>query len=326
MSEIDDTALEWVARQSARALDGPEQAAFAAWHEAHPRHPGAYLRALAIQHSLDQVTLQETQRAAPPHRESANEAAGQPASAPRRQWLVGGALAAGLAALGVMALRPQAAARSVFVTAKGEFRKVPLVDSSVISINSASQVEVAMSASERRIVLTRGEAWFEVAKDKSKPFVVEAGDVRVRAVGTAFAVRRHPNGAEVVVTEGVVEVWSESGTVRRQMGVGTHAFVGEGAGAIAVTRDAGEVERLLAWREGKLVFQHRTLAEAVADFNRYNTRQLVIADPALRRKTLVGRYRIDQPEEFAKDVHLLMKVPVALEAEQIRIGAALARN
>ncbi len=326
MSEIDDTALDWVARQSARDLDRRESAAFDAWYGADARHQGAYLRARALQHALDQLTVQDSQREAPLHRESANDAA---PSRHRRAWLAGGALAAGMAALSVMSMRAQAPQRSIYTTAKGEFRKVPLADQSVLSINSASQVEVALSRSERRIFLTQGEAWFEVAKDKTKPFVVEAGDVRVRAVGTAFAVRRHEHGAgaDVIVTEGVVDVWSDTGSApTRQLGVGTHAVVAERASSIAVMRDPGAVERLLAWREGKLIFQHRTLADAVADFNRYNVRQLVIADPALRRKTLVGRYRIDQPEEFANDVRLLMNVPVAAGAGQIRIGATPARN
>jgi transmembrane sensor len=330
MSKIDDEALEWVARQAARELEDDERAAFDAWYAAAPRHQGAYLRARSIQYSLDQVALQDSQRPAP-------RVAQRPQDdwdvEPVRHWhgrralLVSGALAAGLAAVaftGLMpALMPAAGERMVLKTAKGEFRKVPLADQSVVSINGDSHVEVELTKSERRIYLKSGEAWFEVAKDKRKPFIVAVGDVRVRAVGTAFAVRRGQDGADVLVTEGVVEVWSDKGTARKQqMAAGGRAFVLDNATQIPVTRDPGEIERRLAWRDGRLVFQNDSLANAVDDFNRYNVRQLVIVDPALRHKTLVGNYRIDQPEHFADDLHALWKVPVTVTADNIRIGAA----
>jgi transmembrane sensor len=329
MSKIDDEALEWVARQASGILEEGERAQFDAWYAASPRHQGAYLRAMAIQHSVDQVTLQESLRPGPgmahgmahPQQDDWDPAPARHARN-RRALLVSGALAAGLAAVAVTGLWPSAGERTVLETAKGEFRKVPLADQSVVSINSDSQVEVELTKSERRISLERGEAWFEVAKDKSKPFIVAVGDVRVRAVGTAFAVRRHRDGADVLVTEGVVEVWSDQGSARRkQMGAGRRAFVASHAAEITVTRDPGEVERRLAWRDGQLVFRNEVLASAVEDFNRYNVRQLVIADPALRTRTLVGNYRIDQPEQFADDLRALWKVPVAVTADSIRIGA-----
>lgn len=323
MSDIDDEALEWVARQAAGTLDQGAQAEFEAWYAASPRHQGAYLRARAIQHSLDQVTVQESLRPRPDVRIEERPAAPPQHARNRRALLFSGALAAGLAAVAVTGLRPSRAERTVFRTAKGEFRKIPLADESVVSINGSSHVEVELTGAERRVFLKNGEAWFEVAKDKSRPFVVASGDVRVRAVGTAFAVRRHPQGAEVLVTEGVVEVWSDKGPApKTRMAAGGMAFVPDDAAAIAVTRDARDIERRLAWREGQLVFQDEKLADAVADFNRYNTRQIVVADPALNRRTLVGTYRIDQPEHFADDLRALWKVPVAVTTDSIRIGAA----
>lgn len=334
MSKIDDEALEWVARQAAKALDEGERATFDAWYAASPRHQGAYLRASAIQHSLNQMSFQENLRPGPQvghdkwHDEVQSHAEAAPTEPAQhthnwRRLLVSSALAAGLAAVAFSGLGPEAVDRTLLQTAQGEFRKVPLTDKSVVSINSASHVEVELTKSERRVLLKNGEAWFEVAKDKAKPFIVSAGDVRVRAVGTAFAVRRHQGGADVLVTEGVVEVWSEKGAApKTRMAAGGQAFVSDGAPDIVVTRDLGEVERRLAWRTGQLVFRNEILADAVADFNRYNARQLVIVDPALRRKTLVGNYRLDQPEHFADDLRALWNVPVTVTADSIRIGAA----
>ena len=232
-----------------------------------------------------------------------------------------GGLAASLAAVvgkfGYSAMH----AEMVLTTAKGEFRKVPLQDTSIASINSGSQIEVVFTPQQRRINLRKGEAWFEVAKDKSKPFIVEAGDARIRAVGTAFSVRRLATGSEVLVTEGTVEVWSSDGSAQRRLvTAGEHAFLGQDARTIPVTRQPDEVNRKLAWREGKLVLTSQTLSEAVADFNRYSPKTIVIADPSLAAKRFIGQYQLDAPELFAKDVSMILDVPVLITAESILIG------
>ncbi|WP_084669864.1 FecR domain-containing protein [Duganella zoogloeoides] len=208
----------------------------------------------------------------------------------------------------------------VLETALGELRKVPLADRSLASIDSATRLEVSIDARQRRIGLLKGQAWFQVAKDAQRPFVVSAGAVSVTAVGTAFAVQRQPGGADVVVTEGVVEVRRGADHAPVRIAAGQQAYVAEQGGAIAVRRQADAATRQLAWREGMIVLQNDTLARAVAQFNRYNRRQLIIADPTLRSKTLVGRYRVYEAEQFANDVQTLLKVPVRVSAEQIRIG------
>jgi len=144
----------------------------------------------------------------------------------------------------------------------------------------------------------------------------------VRAVGTAFAVRRRDGGADVLVTEGVVEVWTgQGGASPARLAAGAHAWVPDRATRIAAALDPAETERRLAWRQGRLVLQGETLAAAAAEFNRYNARRIVIRDPRLGQRTFVGQYRIDQPERFADDVHLLLGVPVALGPGAIEIGA-----
>lgn len=323
MSTIDNEALEWVIRQSERELGDAERLAFGAWYAADIRHQGAYLRAMAINKALDQAMVQDTLR---PRRERlAVEWAGaswKQANA-RRAFLTYGGIAAGVAALAVTGLFPALPNHVVLSTGKGEFRKVPLADKSVASINSGTQVEVRLTQQKRQVLLKTGEAWFEVAKDKTKPFIVEAGEVRVRAVGTAFGVRRYNNGAEVLVTEGTVEVWSTEGRAqKRLLTVGERAFVADQATEIPIIRQPQEVTRKLAWREGKLIFNNQTLSEAVADFNRYSLRKIVIMDPHLRNKKLVGQYQIDAPELFAKDVSAFLEVPIVITTEKIMIGDA----
>lgn len=306
-----------MAKQSAGPLSATDQEAFAAWYTDHPRHQGAYLRAQAIWHSLDKAAIQPNLVPAARVRRHA-----QP---DRRGFLFGG-MAASVAAVAVGGYVAKSVHdQQVLTTAVGEFRKVPLADRSLASLNSGSHVEINMMPHLRRVVLREGEAWFEVAKNPEAPFVVEAGNIRVRAVGTAFSVRRRDNGADVLVTEGVVEAWSDGGTAeRRQITAGEEAFVADDAHVIKVSGTPEEVERKLAWREGNIILDNDTLADAVAEFNRYNAQKIVIADPHLNTARFVGQYRIDQPEQFADSVHSLLNVPTATDARGIVIGAATA--
>lgn len=314
MSKTDDEALAWMAKQSAGPLSDADQQAFAAWYADHPRHQGAYLRAQAIWHSLGKAAIQ-------PNLVPATKPAGGARN--RRGFLMGGiAATAAVVTVGGYAAKVLRD-RQVLTTAVGEFRKVPLADQSLASLYSGSHVEVSMTARLRRVVLREGEAWFEVAKNPEAPFVVEAGDIRVRAVGTAFSVRRRANGADVLVTEGVVEAWSDGGNAeRRRITAGEEAFIADDAEVIEVSGTPAEIERKLAWREGNVVLDNDTLADAVAQFNRYNAEKIVIADPRLNASRFVGQYRIDQPEQFADAVHSLLNVPTGRDSRGIVIGRA----
>lgn len=318
MSKIDHEAFAWIARRQVRGLDDADRAAFDAWCAADIRHLGAYARAMAIHNAIQLATGEHAFAELPATHPSTHPS--ERVVARRRQLLFGG-LAAGLAAMigrfGYASLHPE----TVLTTAKGEFRRVPLQDKSIANINSGSQIEVAFTPRQRTITLHKGEAWFEVAKDASKPFIVEAGDARVRAVGTAFSVRRLAGGSEVLVTEGTVEVWNTDGDAQRRLVTeGEHAFLAHEATAIPVLRQPAEVSRRLAWREGKLVLENQTLGEAVADFNRYSPKTIVIKDPALRDKRLIGQYQLDEPELFARDIAMILDVPVAITADKIVIG------
>lgn len=318
MSKIDNEAFEWVVRKVARGLDDAGRAAFEAWYAADSRHKGAYVRAMAIYNAINLATVPQPLAHADPA-----PAAPERTAAVRRRSFMYGAMAACLAAtVGALAFSGLHE-EQVLATAKGEFRKVPLQDKSIATINSGSRMEVEFTSRQRKINLQQGEAWFEVAKDKTKPFIVEAGDARVRAVGTAFAVRRLAGGTEVLVTEGTVEVWSKDRTAqRRQLAAGERAFLQREASAISVSSQPAEVNRKLAWREGKLILKNQTLSDAVADFNRYSPKTIVIADAALGGKRLFGQYKLDAPELFARDVSTVLAVPVSITADTIFIGRA----
>jgi len=323
MSTIDQQAIRWFTLQAQRTLSAAEHAEFEAWLAEDRRHRGAYVRASVIDNALQQAASQNN--VAPGEDRYALRTT-PPASVgtPAKRTLLRFAAVAGACVLvggaGVLAF-PSGQTR--LATAKGEFRRVALADSSMASINSNTSLTVKVGAHERQLKLDRGEVWLEVAKDKSKPFLVQAGELHARAVGTAFSVRRLPGGAEIRVTEGLVEVWSNADTATRKLvEVGQRAFVRQQSAAVSVASEPAEINRVLAWRQGKLIFSRQTLGEAVADFNRYSQRKLIIVDPGIENTRIVGQYQTNAPEAFARDIGAYLDVPIVFTADNILIGKA----
>ena len=183
---------------------------------------------------------------------------------------------------------------------------MPMQDGSKITLNTDSENRVTVTAKERHVDLQQGEAFFEVAQDRARPFVVHAGNKRVIAVGTKFSVRRDARDVEVVVTEGKVRIETgerpgrpgkaDAGTV---VTAGTIAQASD-EGVLLQTKQLAEAEESLSWRQGVLVFRQMTLAEASAEFNRYNTRKIVFEDPRVADLRVAGSFRADNVEAFVR--------------------------
>lgn len=187
-----------------------------------------------------------------------------------------------------------------YSTPVGGIDTVALEDGSRVILNTNSQLRVELLERERRIALSRGEAFFEVAHDPTRPFVVEAGNKRVVAVGTKFSVRRENDDIQVVVTEGKVRVETRGAAA----GEGTSLVSAGGVArtakdAVLVRPDAvPDVEKLLSWRAGYISFENMALADAVAEFNRYSTRKIIIEDPAIAALRLSGNFRSNNADAF----------------------------
>jgi transmembrane sensor len=187
-----------------------------------------------------------------------------------------------------------------YTTQIGAISTVPLSDGSKITLNTDSQIRVALNASERRIELDQGEAYFEVAKDAARPFIVAIADKRVIAVGTKFSIRREHDDIRVLVTEGRVRIernGSSSRTPETQLAAGSQARTAQAA-VLVNQPPPMEMEQLLSWRTGYIVFRDTSLADAVADFNRYTTRKIVIEDPAIADIRIGGNFRSGNADAF----------------------------
>lgn len=302
---VDDAAARWALRHP---IAPPDQAAFDAWLAHDARHAGALLRAMAALSLVDRAIEPETQPAAAP-----------PSLFGRRRILGGtlGAMAASI--VGVIGWRQLVTHR--VRTAQGEIRRLPLADGSVVTINTDSALRVAFAGHTRQVMLDRGQAWFQVAKDRTRPFVVDAGIAKARAIGTAFAVRRSEAWVEILVTEGVVAAWptDADGTVTI-LEAGQFARFRTSA-LEPMTGTAPEaIDRSLAWRSGEIAFEDETVAAAVEQFNRYNHQKLVIVDPAIGRERLVGLFHLDKPSDFAATLARTYQLDVTTTPTEIRLS------
>ncbi len=306
--QIQDEANRWAARLDGTEWNLEHEVELSTWLSADNRHRGALLRAQAAWALLD-ARQAAVAKPAPRH----------PMRLDRR-WLIAGAgtvAAAAVIGSGVIWTTRQLK----YETATGEIRRLPLIDGSTAVINTGSRVEVRFEPSVRHLVVSRGQAWFDVAKDPERPFVVEAGKIRVLAVGTAFSVYRRDGGADVVVSEGVVKVWSEEApTESVEISAGSGAFIANDA---AVRFHDDPVDRSLAWRNGEIELSATALGQAISEFNRYNQRRLILDDLSLSDRQFDGVFRTDDPVGFATVVGASLHVPVDVsDPDVIRIGHA----
>lgn len=302
---VEQAAAAWALRHPIAPADQPE---FDAWLARDRRHAGALLRAMAGLSAIERALAPEvtTALAAPP-------------SATRR-WLLAGLGSAAAAAIAGVVGWPRIMGERV-ATARGEIRRLPLADGSVATIDTSSELRVVLASDSRRIALSKGQVWFQVAKDRKRPFIVDAGIAQVRAVGTAFSVRRTDGGVQVAVTEGTVAVWpSDGGGSMTILEAGQYANLLPGALTPRTGTAPAAIERSLAWRSGEIALENETLGSAVAQFNRYNQQQLVILDPGLTDERLVGLFRIDRPADFAATLTASLGVEATTTPAEIRLS------
>ncbi|MDF0545883.1 FecR domain-containing protein [Sphingobium sp. H39-3-25] len=311
-THIYDQADAWVARMDAEGWSADDEAELQAWLAGDYRRRGALLEAQAAWMSLD-----GNQHEMVPDRV---HAAPRSFVMRRRTVIAGGAALAASLGAGVLFLNRGES----YVTGLGEVRLVPLADGSSATINSASQLSVSFSKRSRDVQIAKGEAWFRVSKDPARPFVVQAGSVLVSAIGTAFSVRRRDNGADIIVSEGVIESWAQGADGHRvRVVAGQRAFVGNNSEIRVETSSMPSVERLLAWREGTISLAGDTLAYAIADFNRYNARKLVLNNQQLGQQQIDGVFRLNDPVGFASAIGKSFNVPIDLaNPDRVEIGKA----
>lgn len=334
--ETDPIALqasEWLIKRD-RGLTGAEQDEFFQWLGSDPRHGEWFARQQRTWKEFNQLAQWRPEHSAEPNPDLLAK--------PVHPWARWQAWTVPLGAAAALALaflwepswsRKTASVVPAEFAAQGYERRV-LEDGSVIELNRGARIAVDYQPAERRVRLVQGEASFTVAKNHDRPFIVRAGGVDVRAVGTAFNVRLDARSVEVLVTEGKVRVddAARGDSLLAAVVPGQAPLLVAGqkvvlrvatiapVAADAVTAD--EVEQLLAWKPVLLDFNTQPLGEVVAQFNRRNRLQLVIADEMLTTLPIVASFRSDNVEGFVRLLELTSGVQAVRTGDTITLRVA----
>lgn len=337
-------AAEWLLEVERRDVDIDKIAAWQEWLAEDPWHKEAFDRLQAIQECIDNVqdvpwpTDSEVVADETPEsgvfrtRESAMKGGTSARRGQRRYWI--GAAAASVALAVFLAsntfdsrqLRPMSS--DVVETSTGELRRVQLPDGSMVTVGGRSRIGVEFSGIERRVRLHSGEAYFEIAKETNRPFLVQAGAASIRAVGTAFDVRRTAaNGVTVAVAEGVVEMIdtirpAESNTASTAMRIAAGQQL-KWSPSQPPLRVALAPDSVAAWREGRRQYLAEPLADVIADLARYSTRRISIDDPEVGKLSITGAVFEQDIDRWLASLEAALPVSVRMQADgSARIVAA----
>ena len=271
-SQLHATAQAWVVRLTSGDASPADVEAARAWCRQHPDHQRAFVEARRLWQLAGHMSVPLEQPKAP------------------RAWRW--ATAAVLVIAVGLGLAHQQAWDADYRTGHGEQRRIALADGSQVLLDSDSAVDVSLRDDRREIVLRKGEALFEVAHDPQRPFRVEAGAVSATALGTVYAVRRQESGVQVTVAQGRVAVQGDGADVTLAAG----EQVAWRGGALQA-RESVDTGKVLAWRDGRLVFEMTPLADVLAELQRYRPGFLLIGDDSLRGLKVSGTFRLDRLDE-----------------------------
>jgi len=278
-------AVDWMLRLQEDPEDAALQERFQQWLNEDPARAVIYQRACRTMGDASHLLSSDL--------DFARNAAHKPLA--RRRNVVAGlllVLGSSLAfflADGPMRLQADA------MTGTGQPQSVTLADGSTVELNAESAIAIHLSPSERRITLLRGEAFFQVAADATRPFVVEAGRGTTTALGTAFDINLTQQGTKVVVTEHAVTVASEDGGRAHRLQEGEQiSYDPDGRLQAAETVD---IDTATAWRQGRIVFDNSSLSSVVEQIDRYIPGRIVIAQSDLADRGISGSLDLSRPEE-----------------------------
>ncbi len=311
-------AAEWVVRLESGEMTAADHAAFAKWRGESEQNHDAFARFSGLWGGLDRL-------------EDLNAYMAPADARPpfwRRAAIVLPALAAvvlAVVAIGAVINRnmfvsaPQAFAAS-YQTKVGGHEVVTLPDGSKLTLNTDSRITTAFTDTERRVQLIRGEAFFEVAKDASRPFSVYAGNGVVRAVGTAFSVRLKADKLDVMVSEGRValsttkpqgvQLASAASPTVMELTAGQSAVFASESVELLEHVTPAEIDRKLSWREGMLVFAGEPLSYVVNEVGRYSDVDIEVRGDGLRATPIAGYFKAGEVDGFVEALHVMAGVEV----------------
>lgn len=315
-TDVDVRAAEWLQRRNFWKWTDQDQVALDAWLAELPAHQLAYWRLDAAWDRTERlVVLRSAMQAQPENVRRMN------------MW----PLFAGLAASAAIAVLIGAGAyyfnsprsEQVFATAVGGREIVTLADGSQIELNTNTVLRAHAQDGVRTVSLEKGEAYFQIKHDPAHPFVVTADNGRVLDLGTKFLVRKDAESLEVTLMEGRVRFQpsvTQEGQSRSAVLKPGDVVLATPASMSVTRKPVDELARELSWRQGMLVFRHSTIAAAAAEFNRYNSEKLIVADTGTGALTFSSAFPINGIEAFVRLAQKSLGLHVQRQGEAIVIS------
>jgi transmembrane sensor len=352
---IAEEAGEWFVASDEEPLDERDSAALAAWLKTSPVHVEEFLGVSAIardlkeartdpEYSLEAILARAQAEDDPPVRPLWPRVIRAVRGEPSRRWLP---VAAAMAACAVLSLgllltwnlrpiqhpsTPDGMTALYFETRHGEQLTRRLADNSILHLDTDSAVTIRYGKNERLVMLTSGQADFEVAHEADRAFRVIAGSAEVVDLGTKFDVRLEHDSTVVTVVEGRVAV-GPSPTLEK---LGTNSSQSQAPRFVQLSADQqirvaaeGEwpatpvtvdAQRTTAWLRREIVFDHEPLEHVAAEYNRYTAKPIEIATPALRNLQISGVFATDDPDAFIAFLRSLKGVRVEVTPTRIRVS------
>ena len=303
-----DEASSWIVRLSNESATEQDHQSFALWLGKSSEHRAAYDQVESLWFDLGCVRYVEP-LVEPILEDQPSAGEGQPGAAAKqssnlwtkiakaRNFAAAFALCTVAGALFLSFDNEQKWPQRDFATTIGEQRIITLSDGSKVQLNTNSRLRVQYSSDQRTVNLSQGEAYFDVSKEFDRPFIVLVPGGSITAVGTAFNIEIDPQQTLVTVTEGVVRVEENNNSAlpphRLTAKINDSVSIHPMAGLERVELSA--LDTVTAWREQNLIFRNASLAEIVAELNRYSERKIKIADASLAYIQLSGVFKLDNP-------------------------------
>jgi transmembrane sensor len=296
--EIREKASEWIARRMLGPWSETDEAALAAWRTQSLSHEIAYLRMEAGWSRTERLSVL---------RDPGKLAPRVPSKYRTISFRVAVACVAATALVGVASFYAPPSNEQIYSTAVGGHKIITLTDGSRIELNTDTVIRTSFKSSRRAVTLLKGEAYFQVEHDVQRPFVVMADRHEVIDLGTKFLIRKNAGEVKVSLIEGQAELKSADSAIQQHSVVLTPGDVAvASAQSLSVVRKSEKVlHDELGWQRGVIVFSHTSLAQAAAEFNRYNATKIVIADETARKRLIgatLAAHDVDAFADVAREV------------------------
>lgn len=309
---IREEAAAWLLRTTAPGWNAQQQEQLNDWLSASEFHRAAYWRLEAAWTEATRLAAIRTTR---PDRAQAKQAF------IRRTFYAIAAVAL-FAVVGIggyrLYSRPDV---TVYATPVGGHRTLTFPDGTIIELSTNTEVSIANDLTRRQAWLTKGEAYFQIAHNPDRPFVVTVGDHKVTDLGTKFLITRSGKRLEVALLEGRarVETINANGPLRSTELTPGEVAMATGDTMSVTTRPVAKLSNELSWRKGLLIFDGTTLADAVSEFNKYNVEQIFIRDPAVLELRVNGTFPVHARQEFADVAHAVFGLRVKVQGNDTLI-------